>query len=130
MTSASKKIQKNERRKTMKKNAGTYEVEVKDETANSTEKESYWAEIRHDFREDSPVGCGDVVAAVSVDAWRTSDDNAEGEVIARVFLTKKGDVVIDYINAIARTDVLAQESIKETVKELREQLFDGEVRDK
>ena len=62
--------------------------------------------------------------------WRTSDDNAEGEVIARVFLTKKGDVVIDYINAIARTDVLAQESIKETVKELREQLFDGEVRDK
>lgn len=26
----------------MKKNAGTYEVEVKDETANSTEKESYW----------------------------------------------------------------------------------------
>lgn len=109
---------------------GTYEVEVTDETANSTEKESYWAEIRHDFREDSPVGCGDVVAAVSVDAWRTSDDNAEGEVIARVFLTKKGDVVIDYINAIARTDVLAQESIKETVKELREQLFDGEVRDK
>lgn len=114
----------------MKKNAGAYEVEVKDETANSTEKESYWAEIRHDFREDSPVGCGDVVAAVSVDAWRTSDDNAEGEVIARVFLTKKGDVVIDYINAIARTDVLAQESIKETVKELREQLFDGEARDK
>ena len=68
----------------------------------------YWTEIRHDFREDSPVGCGDVVAAVSVDAWRTSDDDAEGEVIARVFLTKKGDVVIDYINAIARTDVLAQ----------------------
>ena len=95
----------------MKKNAGTYGVEVKGETANSTEKESYWTEIRHDFREDSPVGCGDVVAAVSVDA--------EGEVIARVFLTKKGDVVIDYINAIARTDVLAQESIKETVKELR-----------
>lgn len=114
----------------MKKNAGTYEVEVKDETANSTEKESYWTEIRHDFREDSPVGCGDVVAAVSVDAWRTSDDDAEGEVIARVFLTKKGDVVIDYINAIARTDVLAQESINETVKELREQLFDGEVRDR
>lgn len=109
---------------------GTYEVEVTDETANSTEKESYWTEIRHDFREDSPVGCGDVVAAVSVDAWRTSDDNAEGEVIARVFLTKKGDVVIDYINSIAHTDVLAQESIKETVKELREQLFDGEVRDK
>ena len=98
---------------------GTYEVEVTDETANSTEKESYWTEIRHDFREDSPVGCGDVVASVSVDAWRTSDDNAEGEVIARVFLTKKGDVVIDYINAIARTDVLAQESINETVKELR-----------
>ena len=29
----------------MKKNAGTYEVEVKDETANSTEKESYWTDL-------------------------------------------------------------------------------------
>ena len=60
-----------------------------------------------------------MTSASKKDAWRTSDDNAEGEVIARVFLTKKGDVVIDYINAIARTDVLAQESINETVKELR-----------
>ena len=100
---------------------GTYEVEVTDETANSTEKESYWTEIRHDFREDSPVGYGDVITAVSIDGWRTPEDDAEGEVIARVFLTKKGDVVIDYINAIARIDVLAQEAIDETVKELREQ---------
>lgn len=98
---------------------GTYEVEVTDEPAPSDEKQGYWTEIRHDFHEDSPAGYGDVITAVSVDAWRTSDDDAEGEVIARVFLTKKGDVVIDYINAIARTDVLAQESIKETVNELR-----------
>lgn len=100
---------------------GTYEVEVTDEPAPSDEKQGYWTEIRHDFHEDSPAGYGDVITAVSVDGWRTPDDNAEGEVIARVFLTKNGDVVIDYINAIARTDVLAQEAISETVQELREQ---------
>lgn len=100
---------------------GTYEVTITDEPAPSGEKQSYWTEIRHDFREDSPVGYGDVITAVSIDGWRTPEDDAEGEVIARVFLTKKGDVVIDYINAIARIDVLAQEAIDETVKELREQ---------
>lgn len=105
---------------------GTYEVTITDETAPSGEKQSYWTEIRHDFHEDSPAGYGDVITAVSVDGWRTPDDNAEGEVIARVFLTKNGDVVIDYINAIARTDVLAQEAIDETVKELREQFASAE----
>lgn len=100
---------------------GTYEVEVTDEPAPSDEKQGYWTEIRHDFHEDSPAGYGDVITAVSIDGWRTPEDDAEGEVIARVFLTKKGDVVIDYINAIARIDVLAQEAIDETVKELREQ---------
>lgn len=108
---------------------GTYEVEVTDEPAPSGEKQSYWTEIRHDFHEDSPAGYGDVITAVSVDGWRTPDDNAEGEVIARVFLTKNGDVVIDYINAIARTDVLAQEAIDETVKELREQFVSEEGSD-
>lgn len=105
---------------------GTYEVEVTDEPAPSDEKQGYWTEIRHDFHEDSPAGYGDVITAVSVDGWRTPDDNAEGEVIARVFLTKNGDVVIDYINAIARTDVLAQEAISETVQELREQFASAE----
>lgn len=105
---------------------GTYEVEVTDEQAPSDEKQGYWTEIRHDFHEDSPAGYGDVITAVSVDGWRTPDDNAEGEVIARVFLTKNGDVVIDYINAIARTDVLAQEAISETVQELREQFANKE----
>lgn len=108
---------------------GTYEVTITDEPAPSGEKQSYWTEIRHDFHEDSPAGYGDVITAVSVDGWRTPDDNAEGEVIARVFLTKNGDVVIDYINAIARTDVLAQEAIDETVKELREQFVSEEGSD-
>lgn len=105
---------------------GTYEVTITDETAPSDEKQGYWTEIRHDFHEDSPAGYGDVITAVSVDGWRTPDDNAEGEVIARVFLTKNGDVVIDYINAIARTNVLAQEAISETVQELREQFASAE----
>lgn len=108
---------------------GTYEVTITDEPAPSGEKQSYWTEIRHDFHEDSPAGYGDVITAVSVDGWRTPDDNAEGEVIARVFLTKNGDVVIDYINAIARTDVLAQEAISETVQELREQFVSEEGSD-
>ena len=105
---------------------GTYEVTITDEPAPSGEKQSYWTEIRHDFHEDSPAGYGDVITAVSIDGWRTPDDNAEGEVIARVFLTKNGDVVIDYINAIARTDALAQEAISETVQELREQFASAE----
>lgn len=105
---------------------GTYEVTITDEPAPSDEKQGYWTEIRHDFHEESPIGYGDVITAVSIDGWRTPDDNAEGEVIARVFLTKNGDVVIDYINAIARTDVLAQEAISETVQELREQFASAE----
>lgn len=108
---------------------GTYEVTITDEPAPSDEKQGYWTEIRHDFHEESPIGCGDVITAVSIDGWRTPDDDAEGEVIARVFLTKKGDMVIDYINAIARIDVLAQEAIDETVKELREQFVSEEGSD-
>ncbi len=108
---------------------GTYEVTITDEPAPSDEKQGYWTEIRHDFHEESPIGYGDVITAVSIDGWRTPDDDAEGEVIARVFLTKKGDMVIDYINAIARIDVLAQEAIDETVKELREQFVSEEGSD-
>ena len=108
---------------------GTYEVTITDEPTPSDEKQGYWTEIRHDFHEESPIGYGDVITAVSIDGWRTPDDDAEGEVIARVFLTKKGDMVIDYINAIARIDVLAQEAIDETVKELREQFVSEEGSD-
>lgn len=87
------------------------------------EDRQYWAEIRNDYFEMGPDILpeeGDVLARVSIDAWKTEDDNEEGCVIACVMLSKHGDVLVDYRDPVARIDEAAQKEIKEAQGQLRE----------
>lgn len=82
----------------------------------------YWAEIRNNYFESgSDVDRnleGDVLATISIDAWKTMDDNEEGRVIARVLLSNHGDILVDYHDNVARVDTAAQAAIAEAKKEL------------
>ena len=69
-----------------------------------TERKSKWMEIRCDFF-DEEEKCW------LVDAWKTGDDNEEGEVIAKI--SEDGNVV--YLDEKAKTDKYAQEVIKERI---------------
>lgn len=86
-------------------------------------KESFWTEIRNDYTrtgDEIERAEGDVLAVTSIDAWKSIDDDKEGEVVARVLLSKAGDLLVDYIDRIAVTDVLAQEAIQEAAARLKE----------
>ena len=74
---------------------------------------SYWSEITNDFTETNPSPKdGDVLAVNYIDAWREGEE--EGNVIAKVLLSKHGDVMVDYVEPIARIDDLAQEVIADS----------------
>jgi len=80
----------------------------------------YWAEIRNDyFCTDFGPSEGDALASVSIDAWKTMDDNEEGRVIARVILSKQGDILVDYHDNVARGDEAAQTAISEATEQLK-----------
>lgn len=81
----------------------------------------YWAEIRNDyFDETIAPNEGDLLAAISIDAWHEMDDAEEGKVIAQVLLSKHGDVLVDYRDGVARADEMAQAAIQEATVRLRE----------
>lgn len=63
---------------------------------------------------------GDLLAATSIDAWKTLDQEETGKVIADVLLSRSGDVIVNYHDQLARYDTAAQEIIQKTVAELRE----------
>ena len=66
---------------------------------------SKWKEIRNDY-------CDKEEGKVYIDAWKTSNGNEEGKVIAKVdYKTKE----IEYLNNAARTDGHAQEIIKKVL---------------
>lgn len=81
----------------------------------------FWAEVRNNYFEDSidPLE-GDVLARISIDGWKTQDENEYGHVIARVLLSKHGDVLVDYHDNVARRDEMAQKAIQEAIAELKE----------
>lgn len=81
---------------------------------------SYWSEIKNDFTETNlSLKDGDVLAVNYIDAWREGED--EGHVIAKVLLSKHGDVMVDYIDVIARNDDLAQEVISDSKAKIAEE---------
>ena len=60
-----------------------------------------FSEIRHEYIwgpavESGANGGHDLLAAVSIDAWKSADDNEEGEVLANVLLTAHGDMIVDF----------------------------------
>lgn len=64
---------------------------------------SKWAEIRCDFFNEEEK-------KYHVDAWKTSDDNEEGKVIAKVDLAND---TVEYLDEDAKTDEYAQAIINE-----------------
>ena len=81
---------------------------------------SYWNEIKADHDElDGFEPEDDIIKSICVDAWKTDDDNEEGCVVAKVIFTKSGDVGVVYIDYIAKTNELAQEVIKEVLREIK-----------
>ena len=83
----------------------------------------FWTEIRGDHFEFGDVIDpldGDMLASISIDAWKTADENEQGNVIARVILSKHGDVLVDYHDSLARMDEMAQEKISEAKSQLRD----------
>ena len=66
---------------------------------------SKWREIRNNY-------CDEEEGRVYIDAWKTSNGNEEGKVIAKIdYKTKE----IEYLNEAAKTDEYAQEVIKEVL---------------
>ena len=69
---------------------------------------SRWSEIRDDFFDEEE-------RCVYIDAWRTDNDDEEGDVIAKVYVdTPK----VEYLDERARTDAYAQEVIDEVKREI------------
>lgn len=43
---------------------------------------SFWSEVRNDYFDKTIApNEGDMLAAISIDAWKTEDDNEEGPVL-------------------------------------------------
>lgn len=85
-----------------------------------------YAEIRNNYTWGPAVEpghtlpeCGDLLAAVTIDGWRTGCDAEQGTVIAVVILTKHGDIATDFHDNGARMDTEVLSAIKgakETLK--------------
>lgn len=56
---------------------------------------SYFAEIRNNYIcTDIDKDDGDVIAYISIDAWKPNEE--QGQVIAQVFLSVHGDIVVSH----------------------------------
>lgn len=86
-------------------------------------KKSHWSQIQNTYtrytNEILPEE-GDLLAATSIDAWKTQDSEEPGKVIADVLLSKSGDIIINYHDQLARYDNHAQEIIQDAVAHLRD----------
>ena len=85
-----------------------------------------YAEIRNNYTWGPAVEpgrtlpeCGDLLAAVTIDGWRTGCDAEQGTVIAVVILTKVVDIATDFHDYAVRMDTEVLSAIKgakETLK--------------
>ena len=88
--------------------------------------DNMYQEIRYDYvwgpavESCRPYSEGDgILAAVSIDGWKTDQDDEQGEVIANVILTLRGDVVVDFHNNGARMNESVLSAIKAAKEKLR-----------
>jgi len=63
---------------------------------------------------------GDILAAVTIDGWKTAQDDEIGTVVANVILTIKGDIVVDFHDNSARMDAEVCTCINEAKASLKE----------
>ena len=85
-----------------------------------------FAEIRHDYIWGEAVENGlnhragdPLLAAVSIDAWETGNDDEEGRVVANVLLSRHGDIIVDFHENGVRMDQQVLEHIAEAKTDLR-----------
>lgn len=81
---------------------------------------SLWAEIKNDYTDETNEN--GILKATYIDAWKTSDDNEEGKVIAKVILTEGYEIIVDYIDNCVRCDELAEEKIQEAIERLKQDI--------
>lgn len=86
---------------------------------------SNYAEIRHDYisgpavegyRRPEDQG---LFAKITIDAWKSNDDNESGEVLAAVIMSVHGDIIVDFHDNGCRMDKQVLEHIEEAQKELK-----------
>lgn len=82
---------------------------------------STWAYIKADY--DSIEGVtpiDDIVSCVSIDAFKTTDPDEPGSVVAKIIKTRSGDTGVVYIDFRALGDPYAQHIIQEAKGTLKE----------
>ena len=62
----------------------------------------------------------DLLAGISIDAWRTGIDDEQGVVVAHVLLTQRGDFVVDYLDNEVRVIEPVKEHIAAARRDLKE----------
>ena len=77
-----------------------------------------FTEIKHDYVWGPAVeanshsqNCDDLLAGISIDAWKTGNDDEQGTVVANVLLTQRGDIVVDFHDNGVRMNEQVQEHI-------------------
>lgn len=89
-------------------------------------KHEMFAEVRNDYLcESISKDEGDTLAYITIDCWKTDNDNEEGEVVATVILTKHHDICVVWHNNGARGDEVVLENIEDAKARLK-LLYEGE----
>jgi hypothetical protein len=81
---------------------------------------SFWKEIRNDYVCEDFYEEENCKMSISIDGYKTIDNDENGQVIARVLLTTSGDIVVVYFDYVAKNDEYAQEKIKEAIEFIKE----------
>ena len=79
-----------------------------------------YAEVRNDYEFEHIERDDDVMLGISIDGWKTADDNEPGQVIAHVLLTKHGDMIVEWHDM----DGLRQRRVLEAIEEAKARLKD------
>lgn len=66
----------------------------------------------------APKEGGDLLAAISIDAWRTDDDNEPGTVLAHVLLSLHGDIIVDFHD----TGIGMEQQVRSLIQEAKNEL--------
>lgn len=85
-----------------------------------------YSEVRNDYMEGNVSGSN--VCSISIDAWKTGDDNEEGEVVAKVYGVKVYNEIVvfeDYVRNEARLSNMVKESVEEAIGMMEEHLNEG-----
>lgn len=89
-------------------------------------------EIRNDYMYGPACGDSDeengLFASICIDGWKTDDDNEEGTVIAKVIMSKHGDLITVWLDNGARMQDNVLEAVAKAKKMARSMFNKGEIK--